>query len=63
MLDDSAYPEKQMLEDRDYILKKLDITIEEWDQLMAAPNKTEDDYRNNKHLMEKMLEIKKRIGK
>ncbi|RKM57891.1 N-acetyl sugar amidotransferase [Butyrivibrio sp. CB08] len=63
MSDDSAYTEVQMLEDRDYILKKLDISIDEWNALMAAPNKTEDDYKNNKKLMKLMQSVKRRIKK
>ena len=63
MDDASSYTEAQMLEDRDYILKKLDISIDEWNELMVAPNKTEDNYRNNKILMNKMVAIKQRLGK
>lgn len=63
MADNSAYTEAQMLEDRDYILKKLDITIEEWSALMVAPNKTEDDYKNNKALMRWMQNIKHQVVK
>lgn len=62
MADDSGYTEHQMIEDRDYILKKLDISIYEWDAMMAADNKTEDDYKNNKKLMRQMQAIKKKLG-
>lgn len=63
MADDSAYPESEMLEDRDYILKKLDITLDEWDMIMAAPSKSEDDYKNNKKLMNRMIEIKSSLSR
>ena len=58
MEDTSAYTEAEMLEDRDYILKKLDISPEEWEEIMNAPCKTEDDYRNYKKTMERLRKIK-----
>ena len=61
--DNSVYPESKMLEDRDYILKKLDISLDEWEQIMSAPNKTEDDYKNGKKLMKRLQVIKRSIGK
>lgn len=57
MDDDSAYTMEEMLEDRDYILKKLDITLDEWNGIMAAQNKTEADYRSNKKLYEFFTKI------
>ena len=62
MMDDSAYPESQMIEDRDYILKKLDISLNEWNEIMDAPKKTEDDYKNNKRIMYYISEIKRKTG-
>ncbi|MGN0170894.1 MAG: N-acetyl sugar amidotransferase [Lachnospiraceae bacterium] len=61
MADDTIYPESKMLEDRDYILKKLDISLEEWELIMSAPNKNEDDYKNSKKMMSKMIGIKRSI--
>lgn len=61
MADNSAYPESKMLEDRDYILKKLEISIEEWEQIMSASNKSEDDYKNNKAMLKWMIELKKKL--
>ena len=61
--DDSAYTEKQMIEDRDYILKKLDISIEEWNLIMDSPNKTEDDYKNNKSILKYLQTIKHKMGR
>ncbi len=63
MADDSAYTDSQMLEDRDYILKKLDISEPEWEGIMAAPKKSEDDYKNSKKLMKYMQDIKHFMGK
>lgn len=63
MADDSIYPKYKMLEDRDYILKKLDITLEEWENIMKSPNKNEDAYKNNKELIKKFQDVKRKIGK
>lgn len=63
MQDDSAYTEAQMLEDRDYILKKLDISLDEWEGIMSMPPKTEDDYKNNKKLVKLLMQIKGAIHK
>lgn len=51
---DQPYDEAGIVADRDYILKKLDISIEEWETIMASPNKTEDDYKNNKHILHRL---------
>lgn len=63
MEDQSAYTEEEMLVDRDYILKKLDITLDEWKQIMKAPCKNEDDYKNNKKILETLRNIKRIIKK
>ena len=59
MEDTSVYPEEQMLEDRDYILKKLDISMVEWEQCMKAPNKSEEDYGNSKKLIQFLVMVKR----
>lgn len=56
--DSSAYTETQMLEDRDYILKKLDISLSEWEYIMNMPKKTEDDYKNSKKIINFLTKIK-----
>ncbi|NTU89489.1 MAG: hypothetical protein HGA54_06245 [Actinobacteria bacterium] len=59
-----AYPLEQMLEDRDYILKKLDISLAEWEGIMSADTKTEDDYKNNKKLIGALTAMRRTlIGK
>ena len=57
--DHSDYPEAQIIEDKEYILKKLDISDYEWDSIMKGVNKTEDDYKNSKKQMENMVKIKR----
>lgn len=41
---------KQMEEDKEYLLKKLDITLEEFEQIMTMPIRTIMDYPNNHKL-------------
>ena len=51
MKNEETYSEEEMLADKEYILKKLDITEKEWDAIMKMPCKSEEDYKNNKALM------------
>lgn len=55
----SAYPVSQMMEDLDYIIKKLDITKAQWDGIMNASPKTKDNYKNNEKLMRFLIRIKR----
>lgn len=54
-----AYSEEEIETDRKYILKKLDISEKEWIEIMRAPIKTEDDYKNDKKRAAMFLKIKK----
>lgn len=42
--------EEELREETEYVLKKLDISWEEWAEILAAPNKTIDDYMSEKKL-------------
>ena len=48
----------ELEEERKYVLKKLDITEEEWAGILAAPIKTEADYPNSKRLIEQCYKFK-----
>jgi len=37
-------------QDRKYVIKKLGLTNDEFDQIMKAPNKTYKDYPNNESI-------------
>ena len=50
---------EEMLEDRDYILKKLEISEKQWNKIMQAPNKTEDDYASYKKLIVFLVKVKR----
>ena len=62
MEDNSAYPLEEMMEDRDYILKKLDISLDEWDRIMKMPKNKEDDYENSRGLIEVLVSIKRKLN-
>ena len=50
--------EKQLREETDYVLKKLDISDEEWANILESPNKTVDDYKNEIKLRKALQKIK-----
>ena len=62
MADNSEYPLEQMLEDRDYILKKLDISMDEWEKIMVLPQRKEDDYANNKRIIQFLVSTKRKLS-
>lgn len=57
----SGYSQEEIINDRDYILEKLDISLEEWNKIMKGKNKTEDDYASNKKLINFFVNIKHKI--
>jgi N-acetyl sugar amidotransferase len=40
-------PEEVLFQDREYVMKKLGLTKNQFDEILAAPNKTFRDYPNN----------------
>lgn len=44
--------------EKDYVIKKLDITNEDWEKIMLSPTKTEDDYPSSKKMRERYLKLK-----
>ena len=57
--DTSSYTKEEMLQDRDYILDKLEISLDEWDKIMTSPNKSEDDYANSKRMLQFVVKAKR----
>jgi N-acetyl sugar amidotransferase len=47
-INNPPYKKDEYLEDRDFILKKLDLNHSDWEYIMKLQNKTEDDYKNHK---------------
>ncbi len=50
-----TYPEDLQREDREYVIKKLGLTEQEFDEIMAAPVKTYKDYPNYYNLAAKTI--------
>lgn len=61
-LEKPAYEEKQMQEDKEYIAKKLGISVEEFDQIIEGPNKTYADYKNSFWLIELGTVVLRKLG-
>jgi N-acetyl sugar amidotransferase len=59
MEDSSSYTLNEMLEDRDYILKKLDMQLEDWNKIMEQPVKSETDYPSMVFLIKFMVKCKR----
>lgn len=60
-----CYTERMMEEDRDLILKKLGMTINEWDELLSAPPHDHDEYEKSVWLTKTMAfghDMLKRLG-
>lgn len=54
-----TYSESEKIKDKKYILKKLEITEDEWENIMKSIPKNEDDYSNNKNLLDIFIKLKK----
>ena len=48
----------QKQEEIEYIIKKLDISQEEWDKIMSAPAKSLSDYRNENQAKQILVKCK-----
>lgn len=56
------YSEKTMLEDKEYIAKKLGISVEEFDKIIDGENKTYRDYKNSFWLISFGTVILRKLG-
>lgn len=57
-----AYDEKQIREDMEYIAKKLDITLEEFVNLIEGENKTYRDYKNSFSILRLFIKVATHLG-
>lgn len=62
-LKEEPYPEKEMLADKEYVAKKLGITVEEFDTIIAGDNKSYRDYRNSYKLISFGIKVMRILGK
>jgi N-acetyl sugar amidotransferase len=56
-MNEPVYPERELLQDRDYSIKKLGLTQDQFTEIMAAPRKTFLDYRTSREFLEKAKKI------
>lgn len=56
------YDTDQMELDKEYIAKKLGITVEEFNQIIDGPNKTPSDYKNSMWMIKAGVAISKLLG-
>lgn len=59
--EEELYPLEEREKDKKYILEKLDMNESDWEKIMSAPIKTEDDYRNDKKRAALFKKIKRII--
>ncbi len=59
--DNSGYPMSQKLKDRDYIIQKLDISLDEWDEIMKAPIVSDNTYAGNEKIIKRLSQIKRKL--
>ncbi|MEZ4968367.1 MAG: N-acetyl sugar amidotransferase [Flavobacteriaceae bacterium] len=57
------YPNDSHLQDMEYVAKKLGISLKEFQEIIARPNKSYKDYPNNEALFEYGFKIRNRIFK
>lgn len=62
ILKHSPYDAEQMELDKEYIAKKLGISVAEFDEIIAKPNKTPSDYRNQMWIIRLGVFISKLFG-
>ena len=56
------YDEDQMMQDKEYVAKKLGITVEEFDKIIEGPKKTPADYKNSMGLIKLGVAVSKLLG-
>lgn len=61
-LKQSPYDEKTMHEDKKFIAEKLDISLQEFENLIDGENKIYSDYKNSLSLIEFSIRLAKKFG-
>lgn len=59
------YPEDKILEDKEYVIKKLGLTEQEFEDIMVSPPKIYEDYHTNFYLigtLRKLITICRKMG-
>ncbi len=62
ILSQPPYDPEQMVLDKEYVAKKIGITADEFDQIIAQPNKTPLDYKNQMWVIKLGVKLSKLFG-
>lgn len=62
MLEQPPYDPDQMQQDKEYVAKKLGISVEEFDSIIESPCKTPADYKNSMWMIKLGAAISKMLG-
>lgn len=62
ILEKPPYDPEQMELDKEYVAKKLGITAKEFDEIIALPNKTPADYKNEMWIIKLGVAVSKLLG-
>jgi N-acetyl sugar amidotransferase len=61
-IDETPYDEHTMMEDMEYIAKKLGISKDEFKNIINGENKTYKDYKNSLGIIEFSIKVAKKLG-
>lgn len=62
ILEKPSYDPDLMVQDKEYVAKKLGITVREFDEIIESPNKTPADYKNSMWLIKLGVFVSKLLG-
>lgn len=62
ILEQPPYAPDLMVQDKEYVAKKLGITVQEFDKIIEGPNRTPADYKNSMWLIKLGVFVSKLLG-
>lgn len=62
ILEKPSYDPDLMIQDKEYVAKKLGISVQEFDDIIEGPNKTPSDYKNSMWLIKLGVFVSKLLG-
>ena len=62
IISNPPYDPDQMQEDKEYVAKKLGVSVEEFDEIIDQPNKTPADYRNQMWMIKLSVKLAEMLG-
>ena len=61
-LEKNPYDEKQAMEDKAFIAKKLGIGVDEFEKIISGKNKTYRDYKNQAGTLNFFIHLAQKLG-